>query len=187
MEEIWKPVVGYEGLYEVSNFGNIISIREWKIRVIRPPIWYWYFILWLSLKNWIRKTTSAHRLVAQAFIPNQNNYPQVNHKNWIKTDNRVENLEWCTCSENIKHAYKIWLKYNTKNCNFIKNPPWKWRLWKEHNRSKTVLQFSKTWEFIKEWESASDVARYFWITNVSICNCCRGDVESSCGFHWKYK
>ena len=102
MEEIWKDVKGYEGLYQVSNLGNVKSIRK---NIIKKPsrLPKGYLQMRLS-KNGKNKYISIHRLVAQAFIPNINNYPCVNHKDCNPQNNKVNNLEWCTYKEN--NSYK---------------------------------------------------------------------------------
>ena len=122
--EIWKDIEGYENSYQVSNFGQVRT----KNRLIFNPLSKTYYeknqiILkqYLSLgykrtilcKNGKSKNAAVHRLVAQTFIPNPENKPQVNHINGIKTDNRIENLEWCTASENGLHAYKTGLNKPT--------------------------------------------------------------------------
>ena len=103
MEE-WRAVKGYEGIYQISSLGRI---RNFYGRILKPE----------TARNgykritlWDRKKYQIHRLVAIAFIPNPENKETVNHKNGVKTDNRVENLEWNTWSENSKHAYAIGLK-----------------------------------------------------------------------------
>lgn len=130
MEEIWKDIDGFEGSYQVSNFGGIKSLSR-KVnsknnfpRIIKErtltPVKKQNKYLSISLGNHNQK--DIHRLVAQAFIPNPDNKKTVNHKNGIKNDNRVENLEWATYTENIRHAFKSSLnvplkgeeRYNSK-------------------------------------------------------------------------
>lgn len=114
-EEIWKDIKGFEGIYQVSSFGNVRSYHkrggQHRYYISKSPIllsgvlWSngYYFVTLRN--NGIIRPQSIHRLVADAFLPNPNNYSDVNHKNGIKTDNRVENLEWCTRSYNIKHSF----------------------------------------------------------------------------------
>lgn len=112
--EVFKDVVGYEGFYKISNIGNVKSLSR---TILKNGIYpfkskeknlknrfnnnYYYVTL---CKNNTYKTFRNHRLIAMAFIPNPNNKPMVNHINGIKTDNRIENLEWCTSKENVNHA-----------------------------------------------------------------------------------
>ena len=106
-EEIWKDVPGHEGLYQVSNLGRVKSLRFGKERILKPTPdkdGYYQVDLW---KGGEGKTNKIHRLVMLAFVGESD--LEVNHINGIKTDNRLENLEYCTPSENIQHALDIGL------------------------------------------------------------------------------
>jgi hypothetical protein len=107
MNEIWKPVVDYEGLYEISNLGEIRSLFRYK-KTLNQVLTKGYLIVSL-FKDKKQKTTRVHRIVAKAFVLNPDNKPQINHINGIKTDNKPENLEWCTTKENTQHAHRIGL------------------------------------------------------------------------------
>lgn len=116
--EIWLPVVGFEGLYEVSTLGRVKSLdrvrldpirgaKHYKCKILSPGATpFGYLFVRLSYKNKPSVSKLLHRLVADAFIPNPDNKPQVNHKNGIKSDNTVINLEWMTSSENVRHSFE---------------------------------------------------------------------------------
>ena len=131
MEEIWKPIVGYEGYYEVSNLGRVRSIdrfvidktgrRQFKKGTLLNyrPDRQGYCIVSLSI-NRKYKTKCVHTLVADAFIPNPDNLPQVNHKDEVKSNNCVDNLEWCTAKYNANYGNrnKKVIETNIKNGNW---------------------------------------------------------------------
>lgn len=120
----------------------------------------------------------VHRLVAEAFIPNPKNKPQVNHKNGVRDDNRVENLEWTTAQENIQHSYSV-LKRNPSKSNLGK-------FGKDANRHKVVLQI-KDGVVIAEFGSALQASKVIVCDNSSIIKACRGKLKSTAGYQWKYK
>lgn len=119
MVEAWKDIKDFEGLYQVSNLGNVRSLdrdvvtKNGKVRHYKGQIMsgrikkgeYQGYILYDLFKNNKRVTMRAHKLVAEAFIPNPNNHTEINHKDGNKQNNHVDNLEWCSRGENIKHAY----------------------------------------------------------------------------------
>lgn len=117
--EIYKDVLGYEGIYQVSNLGNVkrillsrgVSLKNGNF--IKPKITTGYYSVRLTTNN-VTKHFYVHRLIAIAFIDNPNNYPFINHINGVRTDNRIENLEWCTHTHNMRHAIEIGLKVTPK-------------------------------------------------------------------------
>lgn len=110
--EQWKYIEGHENEYLVSNFGRIASIprKRTKGGLLKPQIGKWGYEHVCIREKGKYKLHKVHRLVAKAFLPNPKNFPQVNHINGIKTDNRVENLEWCSAKHNSKEAHRLGLQ-----------------------------------------------------------------------------
>lgn len=170
MEEIWKDIEGYEGLYQVSNMGRVRSLR--RNIILRQCITNGYERIILYTNN-IPKGYSVHRLVANAFIPNPDNLPQVNHKDENKTNNCVDNLEWCTQKYNINYGTGIARRIQLFNTN--------------GKCYKPVLQYTLEGIFIKEWKSIIDVQRNLGFCQSHISKCCRGKQAYAYGYIWKYK
>ena len=163
MDEIWRDIDGYEGLYQISNKGHVKSLKWGKERILRPGINSKGYMIVVLCHDNIIKNFQLHRLVAQAFIPNSQNKSQVNHKDENKLNNSVDNLEWATAKENIN--------FGTHN----------------ERISRKILQYSKSGEFIREWQGAREVERVLYINNSNIIQCCKGRYKSAGGFVWRYK
>ena len=168
--EIWKDVVGYEGLYEVSNLGNI---KNAKGRILKPLVRkHGYLGIQLRGKGGNErgfKTFSIHRLVAKAFIPNPENKPEVNHIDENKTNNQANNLEWVTHKENM-------------NCGTIKE---RFKGRKSH-RARPIIQLDKEGNIVGEYNSASDAGKILGFDFRNIQNALyKGHL--SYGYFWKFK
>lgn len=190
MKEIWKDIEGYEGLYQVSNLGRVKSlprkvvglnnvIQNFKGKILKQhKDKKGYLRVALSKNNKI-KLKQVHRLVAEAFIPNPENKPTVNHKFGIKSDNRVSQLEWNSYREQIKNAINIGLiDYSKLN-------------YKEINKKvisktrKPICQYDLNGNFIKQYVGVNEAQRQTGIYNIS--KCLTGKKSNVCGFIWKYK
>lgn len=180
-KEIWKDIEGYEGLYQVSNFGNVKSLITNKI--IKPsPNTYGYLNLCL-FKNGRKKQITVHKLVAEAFIPNIENKPTVNHEDGNKNNNCVDNLSWATYSEQIKHAYD----HNLRKKPYGKCNNMYGKYGNKHHRSKKVYQYNLNGNFIKEWQNAYEIKRELGYSQGEINKCCLNKKNSAYNYLWKYK
>ena len=166
MIEIYKPIQGFPN-YQVSNLGNVKSINYRhtnKEKVLSPSLCNGYHSVQLYNENGLKKC-NIHRLVAEAFIPNPNNYPVVNHKDENKLNNYVENLEWCSQKYNCNYGER-----NEKIGNRVR---------------KKITQYSKKGEKIKEWRSLTDASKTLNISKSDISLCCRGKLKSAGGYKWE--
>lgn len=171
----WFDIKNYEGLYKINKEGQILSLKNNKIR--KNIIFKGYYRCGLC-KNGIQKYYFIHRLLGDCFIENKNNFPVINHKNGIKNDNRLENLEWCSISYNTKHNYDI-LGY--KISDETKN-----KMSLSSKKRKIVYQYDLNGCFINEWDSSNKVEKILNIPRSNICNVCNGKYKSAGGYIWSY-
>lgn len=185
-EEIWKDIEGFEGYYKVSNQGRILALernvserqrRKEKIR--QTTIQKDGYAKIILYKEFTYKAFMAHRLVAKAFVGNPENKPHVNHINSIRDDNRAENLEWVTSSENALHGYR----YGNRK----PYAHWTGRKGKDHYASKTVIQMTTNKVFINEFAGTREAQRKTGICQATISNCCLGKLNIAGGYYWEYK
>ena len=170
LEETWKDIEGYEELYQVSNLGRVKSLRNDKLLkqfVNRQG----YSQVSLS-KNGKVKLCRVNRIVCRAFIENPENKAQVNHIDGNKLNNRVDNLEWCTGSENVKHAYINGLQKPIRG--------------KDNILSKQVFQYNSDKKLIKIWGSVGEIQRELGIAKQLISACCLGKTNTCRGYIWRY-
>ena len=171
MKENWRDIKGYEGLYKVSNLGRIKSIRN---NIYLKPNLQSNGYLRISLsKNGKVQYKNIHRLVAEAFIKNDNEYPIINHIDGNKLNNNVDNLEWCSYQHNNKEAIRLKLNVAKKG--------------KDNHRSKVITQYDKNGNFIKQWDYMSMITKELGYDYTSISKCCSGKQKTSYGYIWKYK
>lgn len=197
MEEIWRDIKGYEGLYQVSNLGRVKSLERFiktrknkngmngyihKQESIRIPTKDYKGYLRLTLcKEGKQKPFRVHRLVAEAFIPNPNNLPQVNHKDENKENNCITNLEWCTNEYNHN--------YGTRNKRVAEKQKGRKIPFEQIKNKIAVLQINKdTNEVIRKYDSIKEAQICCGVkTHYShIGACCKGERKTAYGFKWRY-
>jgi len=180
-KEIWKDVVGWEGYYQVSNCGNVRALdrvvvdkngfkRNHKSRLIKKTFDHaGYFRVSLT-RNCKKSTKKVHRLVGDAFIENKGNLPTINHINEIKTDNRVENLEWMSFVDNINYGTAQIRAHES-----LKNGPC----------AKKVVQKTLEGQFVRVWDSQREAGRHGY-SDKHISAVCKGKRNQCDGFKWEY-
>ena len=181
--EVWKDIRDYENLYQGSNLGRVRSLDRWvkgpnssirfcKGRILKPCTTKDGYLLVNLCKNGKVKSFLVHRLVAEAFIDNTDNLPQVNHKDENKLNNNAENLEWCSSSYNINFGTRN-EKVAEKNTN--------------GKQCKPILQYTLDGKFVREWKSAKQAEREGGFNQSHITHCCIGERKKHQGCIWRYK
>lgn len=192
---MWKVIPNTDDLYFANEQGQIKSkgrmvnnclngkskpiFRDGRIlkQVVNS---YGYYCVTIKYLNGKQKVCPVHRLVAQTFIPNPDNKPQVNHIDGIKTNNHVNNLEWCTPSENLKHAFKNGLNKGGR--------PWLGISGEKHPVSIPVCVYDTNGNFIAEYESINLASKALGIKSSShISSCLHGKRKTAGGYIWKLK
>lgn len=181
IQQIWKDIPDYEGRYQVSNFGEVKSLKRKIVdslgrpRTIPEKIITGYIdpstgYSMVNLMNQDKvRHTSVHRLVASLFIPNPDHKPQVNHINFCRYDNRFENLEWVTAKENANHSVKAGRRDD--------------QIKKE---SKPIAQLNLNGDLVKVWPSGRRAARELGIIQGGISMVARGKQKRYMGFIWRF-
>lgn len=185
LNELWEEISNYNHLYYVSNYGRILRLKHIRMskRYYKKGKAYPTKIFRVSKnkQGYVNtqinfggyfKTFKVHRLVAETFIPNPENKPQVNHRDGNKLNNRVDNLEWCTNGENGKHAWENGLR--TK------------RIGNNNKFSVKVNQYDLDGTLIKKWNCINDISRELGIAHSLITSCCQNKQKTSHNYIWKY-
>lgn len=179
MEE-WKDIIDYEGMYQVSSEGRVKSLKYGKERILKPASETGGYLQITLLKNGKSKHYRIHRLVANAFIPNIENKPEINHIDEDKTNNNVMNLEWSTREENCN--------YGTHNTRISKT------LTNRTDQSIPIDMLTKNGELIRTFPSGKEAMRWLRANgfpkakNGAISSCCKGNPKytHAYGFKWQY-
>ena len=166
IKEIYKPIKGYD--YEVSNTGQVRNIRTG--RILKQTITQYGYCQVGLHKDGVQKTVLVHRLVAQAFIPNPKNLPEVNHKDECKTNNRIDNLEWCSSSYNTN--------YGTRNQRIAKA--------NSIVKSKPVEQLNNNGLVVATYQSATEIERVLGFNQSNISLACKKGVKRY-NYYWRFK
>ena len=155
--EEWRDIEGYEGFYQISNLGRAKSLKFGKERILKPRKERNGYLCVGLYEDGKVKNHKIHRLVANAFLPNISNLSEVNHIDEDKTNNKVDNLEWCDRIYNVRYSQAV-----------------------------AVNQYTLDGKFIRTWDCIIEVQYQLGFNNGNIINCCQGKRKSAGGFIWRY-
>ena len=171
MEELWKDIPWFE-TYQVSNLSNVTHFWV-PIHPCKMKIWYRCIKVYKDKKQY---TLYLHRLLGELFIPNPENKKTINHKDWNKDNNLLENLEWATQSENNQHAVDVLWRRSPRTGIYGKDNPF----------SKKILQIDKLWNIVKEWYSGHGIRRELGISNKNISSVCTWRRPYAGWYSWRF-
>ena len=164
--ELWCPINGYEGLYSISNFGRVLSHHWGKSRILKQRVSPRGYSQVNLTKNSKLTTFRVHGLVAKHFLRNPNGLTEINHKDENKSNNRADNLEWCTRSHNVNYGTRI----SRQRLGVIKG----------------VVQYDRKGDFVASYDSLTRASREVGLTVSHIAGCCKKKYPFAGGFVWKY-
>ena len=186
MGEEWRNVKGYEGLYQVSNYGRVTSFYQ-PARILKPnPSRAGYLTVELFQQG-RSKRILTHRLVAIAFIENPFNLPQVNHKDENKSNNHATNLEWCTASYNVRYGQGYILRRLNTNYPAIAEKLKTSQRGAGNNNAKAVVQWHPNGQRLSQFATIRDATKCTNINGSHISETCKGKRKSAGGFLWAYE
>lgn len=184
--EVWKDIPNYEGLYQISNLGNVKSLKYGKERLLKPVKDGSRYLQVKFYKNGNKKIYLVHRLVALAFLPNPDNLPCINHKDENSLNNMVENLEWCDAKYNCNYGTRNNRINKTKEINNSYYVGVQNRKKNNSYNIKPVIQYTKDGVEINRFKSLSEASRQTNISDGSISYCCNDKLKTAGGYIWKY-
>lgn len=191
MVEVWKDIEGYEGRYQVSNLGNIKSLRyggRYEARNLVPKVNN-HGYEWVELfNNGKKQCIQIHRLVASAFIPNPRGYPIVNHKDENPRNNQVDNLEWCDHKYNVRYSLERHIEERRKGLWGPRPPYWKGNTgnFGPYKRKRPIAQVDRDGNIVRIWDCSRQIQREENKSQWSITQCCDGKRKTAYGYTWHY-